>query len=75
MRTSKIIICIIILLAFKVSYSTPINAFIDNVNPPMNAVSVNRNSDITVVFTQPMNATTMNTSNIKVFGYLRGLLD
>jgi len=72
---SKIIISIIILLAFKNSNSTPINTYIDNVNPPMNAVSVNRNSDVTVVFTQPMNAATMNTPNIKVFGYLRGLLD
>ncbi|MDZ4712625.1 MAG: FG-GAP-like repeat-containing protein [bacterium] len=72
---TKLFITGFFLFVFKISYSTPINIFIDNVNPPMNAVSVNRNSDISVVFTQPMNAATMNTSNIKVFGYLRGLLD
>lgn len=56
------------------SAAVPLTAFIDNVNPPMNAVSVNKSSNITVVFTQPMNASTINNANIKVFGYKTGLL-
>lgn len=56
------------------SFSVPINTYIDNVNPPMNAVSVHRSSNISIVFTQSMNAATLNSSNVKVFGYYIGLL-
>ena len=40
----------------------------------MNAVSVNKTSNITIIFTQEMNASTVNGDNIKVFSYQTGLL-
>ncbi|MDZ4712312.1 MAG: Ig-like domain-containing protein [bacterium] len=56
------------------SYALSLNQFIDNTNPPLNAVSVDRHSDIKIVFNQSLNPATINTGNIKVFGYFRGLL-
>ncbi|MEO8666773.1 MAG: FG-GAP-like repeat-containing protein, partial [Ignavibacteria bacterium] len=53
--------------------SNPINAYIDNVSPTMNANSANKSSNITIVFTQEINPATINPANIKVFGYQTGL--
>ncbi|MEZ4822339.1 MAG: Ig-like domain-containing protein [Ignavibacteria bacterium] len=55
-------------------YSSPINQYINTVTPSQNAVSVNKASNITIVFTQDMNPATINNANIKVFGYQTGLL-
>lgn len=40
--------------------------------PNQNAINVNKSSDITVVFTQDMNASTINSNNIKVYGSQTG---
>jgi len=58
----------------KTILALPINAFIDNVTPDVNAVNVSKSSDVMVVFTQNMNASTINSDNIKLFGYQTGLL-
>lgn len=62
------------LISANVVLSNPINPFINSVSPSMNAVSVNKSSNITIVFNQEMNAATVNGANIKVFGYQTGLL-
>ncbi|MBK9331427.1 MAG: VCBS repeat-containing protein [Ignavibacteria bacterium] len=49
-----------------------ITAFIKNVSPGMNANSAVRNSDIQVEFVMNMNSSTINSSNIKVYGYESG---
>jgi hypothetical protein len=49
-------------------------AQITNIFPLQNAINVNKSSDITVEFGQEMNASTINSSNIKVFGFETGLL-
>ncbi len=54
--------------------ANPINPYINSVSPAMNSVSVNRSSNIKIVFTQEMNSATVNGANIKVFGYQTGLL-
>ncbi|MBK9334562.1 MAG: VCBS repeat-containing protein [Ignavibacteria bacterium] len=54
--------------------SNPINQFINNVSPPMNANSVVKSSDIVITFAQLMNGSLMNAENIKVFGYQTGLM-
>ena len=56
------------------TFSTPINQYINTVTPPQNAVSLNKASNITIAFTQDMNPATINNANIKVFGYQTGLL-
>ncbi len=45
-----------------------------NVSPHQNEINVNKSSDITATFDQDMNASTINSSNIKVFGLQSGLL-
>ena len=70
----KIVIGIVCILNSAMSYSTPINQYINTVTPYQNAVSVNKASNITIVFTQDMNPATINNANIKVFGYQTGLL-
>ncbi len=75
MKTGLFFSMILVLFVFQPQIkATPINSFINNVSPSMNAVSVNRSSNITIVFTQDMNASTINGANIKVFGYMTGLL-
>lgn len=68
----------VLLNIFIISYnsvlSNPINPYISSVSPSMNAVSVNKSSNITIIFTQDINASTINGANIKVFGYMTGLL-
>jgi len=69
---------IVILLSITFSFSKdvlslPINPYIENVSPPMNANSVNKSSDIVIAFTQEMNPSTIANTNIKVFGYQTGL--
>ena len=54
--------------------SNPVNPYISSVSPSMNAVSVIKSSNISIIFTQDMNASTINGANIKVFGYQTGLL-
>jgi len=65
---------IFIFLLNKIASAAPINAFIDNVTPPQNAINVNKSSNIDIVFVQAMNASTINSSNIKVFGLQTGIL-
>lgn len=50
------------------------NSFICDVVPGINAINVNKSSDISITFSQAMNASTINSSNIKVFGSQTGLL-
>jgi len=61
-------------ISANIVLSNPINPFINSVSPSMNAVSVNKSSNITIVFTEDMNAASVNGANIKVFGYQTGLL-
>ena len=49
-----------------------LNAFLNSISPGMNANSAVRNSDIQVEFDMDMNSTTINSSNIKVYGYESG---
>ena len=51
-----------------------LNAFINSVSPGMHSVSVNRSSDINVVFTQNMDASTLTPANIKVNAKYSGVL-
>ncbi|MDQ3194190.1 MAG: FG-GAP-like repeat-containing protein, partial [Bacteroidota bacterium] len=69
-----IIILSIFIFFSKGILAVPINAYIDNVTPSMNAVSASKYTNITIVFTQPMDPSTINNANIKVFGYQTGLL-
>jgi hypothetical protein len=62
------------LILFNKVSANPLNLFISSVSPSMNAVSVNKSSNITIIFTQDMNAASVNGANIKVFGYMTGLL-
>ncbi len=43
------------------------------VTPSQNAINVTKSSDIQVTFSKEMNASTVNSSNIKVFGFQTGL--
>jgi len=43
--------------------------------PRQNAIDVINSSDIAVIFNQEMNASTINSSNIKVYGSLTGYID
>ncbi len=70
----KLAILIACFLNAAIIYSTPINQYISSVTPTQNAVSVNKSSNITIVFTQDMNPATINNANIMVFGYQTGLL-
>ncbi|MBK8381217.1 MAG: VCBS repeat-containing protein [Ignavibacteria bacterium] len=47
---------------------------ITNLSPHQNAVSVNKSSDINIVFNQNMNASTLNSSNIIVNGMYSGVI-
>ena len=49
-----------------------VDPFIKSVSPVMNANSAVRNSDIQVEFGRNMNSSTINSSNIKVYGYESG---
>ena len=53
---------------------TGLSPYILNVSPVMNSVSVNKSSDINIVFTQNMNATTLNAENIIVNGKYSGVI-
>ncbi|MDQ3021950.1 MAG: FG-GAP-like repeat-containing protein [Bacteroidota bacterium] len=71
----KLIYSLLLIFSFyQIGFSLPINQFINTVAPQMNANSVNKSSNITIVFTQDMNASLVNGTNIKVFGYQTGLL-
>lgn len=75
MKTRIFLITILVLIAnLQQVKAIPINSFINTVSPAMNAVSVNKSTNITIIFTQEMKASTVNGANIKVFGYLTGLL-
>lgn len=76
MKCLNIILLSVSILFFftEKNYSTTINQYINTVAPLQNAVSVNKSSNISIVFTQDMNPATINNSNIKVFGYQTGLL-
>lgn len=67
-------IFIILILSVKIA-SSNINPNIQNVNPPLNANSASKYTNIVIVFTQDMNAATLNSNNIKVFGNQTGLLE
>ncbi|MEO8665723.1 MAG: FG-GAP-like repeat-containing protein [Ignavibacteria bacterium] len=75
----KLIFNLTMLLLISFSFckgilAVPINAYINNVTPSMNAVSASKYTNINIVFTQPMDPSTINNANIKVFGYQTGLL-
>jgi len=76
MKTSKILLLLVLSIFFVTGriLSFPVNPYINNVTPSQNAVSVNKSSNITIVFTQYMNPTTITNANIKVFGYQTGFL-
>ena len=76
MKTSKILLLLVLSIFFVTEriLSFPVNPYINNVTPSQNAVSVNKSSNITIVFAQDMNPTTITNANIKVFGYQTGLL-
>lgn len=76
MKTSKILLLLILSIFFVTEriHSFPVNPYINNVTPSQNAVSVNKSSNITIVFTHDMNPATITNANIKVFGYKTGLL-
>ncbi len=62
----------------EISFINPQTGWIDgsssvHVTPYQNAINVNKSSDITAAFNQDMNASTINRSNIKVFGLQTGL--
>jgi len=63
-----------LLVSFRPSVADPVNIFIQSVSPGMNSVSVNRSSDINIVFTQNMIASTLNSSNIIVNGVYTGVI-
>ncbi|MDQ3194284.1 MAG: Ig-like domain-containing protein, partial [Bacteroidota bacterium] len=69
-----LIVAITSLLFNKEILSIPINPYINTVLPTLNAVSVNKSSNITIIFTQEMNPSTIINGNIKIFGYQTGLL-
>ncbi len=50
-------------------------ARVDSISPHKNAVSVYKSSNILIYFETPMNASTINSSNVKVYGSLTGLLN
>ncbi len=71
----KLAVLFLLLVVFnKITFCTPINAFIDNVIPNQNSINVNRTTDIRVVFVGNMNASTINNAGIKVFGQQTGIL-
>ncbi|MEO8664332.1 MAG: FG-GAP-like repeat-containing protein [Ignavibacteria bacterium] len=73
--SAKFILTTLVIICFNnISLSAPINTYIDNVIPKQNEVSANRSENITIRFTQNMDASTLNNSNIKVFGMMTGLL-
>ena len=76
MKTSKILLLLVLSIFFVTGriLSFPVNPYINNVTPSQNAVSVNKSSNITIVFTQDMNPTTISNANIKVFGFQTGFL-
>ncbi len=53
--------------------SNIINSFISEVEPNLNAINVQKLQNVLVTFSQAMNASTINSSNIKVFGLQTGL--
>jgi hypothetical protein len=55
-------------------YNTAYSAFIDHVSPLQNELNISKTSEITVVFSQDMNLSTIINSNIRVFGFESGLL-
>ena len=72
---SNLILQILFIIIFYISVcSSAYSAFIDNVFPLQNALNISKTSDITVVFSQDMNISTITNSNIRVFGFESGLL-
>ena len=72
---NKLILIFILTFSSSLSLkSNPINPFINNVSPPMNANSVVKSSDIVITFSQLMNGSLMTAENVKVFGYQTGLM-
>ncbi len=49
-----------------------LSSYIQSVSPDMNAISANLSSDMQVEFAMNMNSSTINSSNIKVYGYESG---
>lgn len=49
------------------------NSIITSVNPDQNEINVTKSSDVTVSFGVGMNTSSINSSNIKVFGHQSGL--
>lgn len=70
----KFLLSFILLVSFRPSIADPVNMFIQSVSPGMNSVSVNRSSDINIVFTQNMIASTLNSSNVIVNGVYTGVI-
>ena len=70
----KFLLSFILLVSFRPSIADPVNMFIQSVSPGMNSVSVNRSSDINIVFTQHMMASTLNSSNVIVNGVYSGVI-
>jgi len=70
----KFLLSFMLLVSFRPSVADPVNMFIQSVSPGMNSVSVNRSSDINIVFTQNMIASTLNSSNVIVNGVYSGVI-
>ncbi|MBK9331426.1 MAG: VCBS repeat-containing protein [Ignavibacteria bacterium] len=70
----KCLLSFILLASFRPSIADTLNIFIQNVSPGMNSVSVNRSSDINILFTQQMNESTLNEENINVSSNMSGRL-
>ena len=54
--------------------SVVLTPYIQSVSPGMNAISASRSSDLRVEFVVDMNPSTINNSNIKIYGYESGLI-
>ena len=64
-------VVIIILLSFSL-VKADMNSFITSVIPAQNAIDINKATNIAITFSQNMNTSTFNSSNIKIYGALSG---
>lgn len=62
-------------LSSSLSFSDPINNYIENLVPGMNAIGTERSANLLVYFTQDMNASTVNSQTIAMTGSFSGKIN
>ncbi|MBS1518449.1 MAG: VCBS repeat-containing protein [Bacteroidetes bacterium] len=63
---------LLVLLINSTAFSFSVNSTIESVNPALNSTNVSKNSNISIVFKNEMNSSTINTSGFRVFGNFSG---